>query len=196
MSRVLVPLADGFEEIEAIAVIDVLRRGGVEVVTASLLEQSAKGANNVVVTADTLLEDVKESDFDMIVLPGGNEGHKNLAKSAKLLDMLRAHEKAGKTLAAICAAPYVLKTAGVLKGEYTCYPSMEHAIGMGGGLSYTADKKVVANSENIITSQGPATAIDFALFILEKLEGKVKAASIRQAVLTYSPPRISPLKRT
>ncbi|MDR2081055.1 MAG: DJ-1/PfpI family protein [Campylobacteraceae bacterium] len=180
MSRVLVPLADGFEEIEAVAVIDILRRGGVEVVTAALSKQSVKGANNIIVTADTLLENVKESDFDMIALPGGNEGHKNLAESVRLLEMLQAHEKAGKTLAAICAAPYVLKAAGILKGEYTCYPSMENVIGLNG---YAADKKVVLNDENIITSQGPATAIDFALFILEKLEGKLKAASVRQAVL-------------
>ncbi|MDR0762393.1 MAG: DJ-1/PfpI family protein, partial [Campylobacteraceae bacterium] len=168
MSRVLVPLADGFEEIEAIAVIDILRRGGVEVITAALIKQSVNGANNIIITADTLLEEADESDFDMIVLPGGNEGHKNLAKSERLLEMLQAHEKAGKTLAAICAAPYVLKTAGVLKGEYTCFPSMEYVIGIEG---YTADKKVVVNSDNIITSQGPATAIDFALFVLEKLEG-------------------------
>jgi 4-methyl-5(b-hydroxyethyl)-thiazole monophosphate biosynthesis len=180
MSRVLTPLADGFEEIEAITIIDILRRGDVEVVTAALSHKSVKGANGIIVTADTLLEDVEESDFDMIVLPGGNEGHKNLAKSAKLLEMLQAHKKADKTLAAICAAPYVLKEAGVLEGEYTCYPSMERAIGLDG---YTADKKVVANSENIITSQGPATAVDFALFVLEKLEGKIKSAAIRQAVL-------------
>jgi 4-methyl-5(b-hydroxyethyl)-thiazole monophosphate biosynthesis len=180
MSRVLVPLAEGFEEIEAIAIIDVLRRGGVDVVTAALSNQNVKGANGVVITADTLLENVKESDFDIIALPGGNEGHKNLAASAKLLEMLRAHERTGKTLAAICAAPYVLKTAGVLKGEYTCYPSMENVIGIEG---YTADKRAVENSENVITSQGPATAIDFALLLLEKLEGKIKAAAIRQAVL-------------
>ncbi|MDR0666666.1 MAG: DJ-1/PfpI family protein [Campylobacteraceae bacterium] len=180
MSRVLVPLADGFEEIEAVTIIDVLRRGGVEVVTAALARQSVKGANNIVVTADTLLEEADESDFDMIVLPGGNEGHKNLATCTRLLEMLQAHEKTGKTLAAICAAPYVLKTAGVLKGEYTCYPSMEYAIGTKG---YTVDKKTVINGENIITSQGPATAIDFALAVLEKLEGKIKAASIRQAIL-------------
>ncbi|MDR2791079.1 MAG: DJ-1/PfpI family protein [Campylobacteraceae bacterium] len=180
MSRVLVPLAEGFEEVEAISIIDILHRGGVDVVTAALAKQSVKGANGVIVTADTVLESVKESDFDMIILPGGNEGHKNLAECPKLLEMLQAHESAGKTLAAICAAPYVLKTAGVLKGEYTCYPSMENAIGLDG---YAADKKVVLNDENIITSQGPATAIDFALFVLEKLEGKLKAASIRQAVL-------------
>jgi 4-methyl-5(b-hydroxyethyl)-thiazole monophosphate biosynthesis len=180
MSKVLVPLAEGFEEIEAVSIIDILRRGGVETVTAALTKQSVKGANGVIVTADTLIENVKERDFDMIVLPGGNEGHKNLAKNAELLKMLQAHKKAGKTLAAICAAPYVLKTAEVLQGEYTCYPSMENVIGIDG---YMADKKVVSNDENIITSQGPATAIDFALLVLERLKGKLKAASIRQAVL-------------
>ncbi|MDR1615052.1 MAG: DJ-1/PfpI family protein [Campylobacteraceae bacterium] len=180
MSKVLVPLAEGFEEIEAVSVIDVLRRGGVEVITAALAKQSIKGANGVIVEADTLLESVKESDFDMIVLPGGNEGHKNLAQCGRLLDMLISHEKAGKTLAAICAAPYVLKVAGVLKGSYTCYPSMEEVIGRSG---HVADKAVVVNSDNIITSQGPATAIDFALAVLEKLEGKEREQGVRRSVL-------------
>ncbi|MDR1976023.1 MAG: DJ-1/PfpI family protein [Campylobacteraceae bacterium] len=180
MSKVLVPLAEGFEEIEAISIIDVLRRGGVEVVTAALLDKSVKGANGVDVIADTLLSKVEEGDFDIIVLPGGNEGHKNLAKNAKLLEMLKAHEKAGKTLAAICAAPYVLKVAGVLKGAYTCYPSMEEVIGREG---HTSEQKVVVNSDNIITSQGPATAADFALAVLERLEGEVTAEAIRQAII-------------
>ncbi|MDR2100244.1 MAG: DJ-1/PfpI family protein [Campylobacteraceae bacterium] len=180
MSKVLVPLAEGFEEIEAVSVVDILRRGGIEVVTAALSTQNVKGAHGITITADTLLKNVKESDFDMIALPGGNEGHKNLAKNRELLNMLKAHERAGKTLAAICAAPYVLKAAGVLRGEYTCYTSMENVIGREG---YVADKAVVSNSKNVITSRGPATAVSFALCILEKLEGKNKAAAIERSLV-------------
>jgi 4-methyl-5(b-hydroxyethyl)-thiazole monophosphate biosynthesis len=179
MAKVLIPLADGFEEIEAISIIDVLRRGGVQVITAAISKRNVIGANGVNVVADEHIDDAKATDFDLIALPGGNLGYVNLAKSTKVIELLREFDKAKKPIAAICAAPYVLNKAGVLKNSYTCYPSMELEIGKKG---YISDKAVVIDA-NIITSRGPATAITFGLEILKKLKGEDIAKSVRQALL-------------
>jgi 4-methyl-5(b-hydroxyethyl)-thiazole monophosphate biosynthesis len=179
MSNVLMPLANGFEEIEAISIIDVLRRGGVNVVTAAILEKEVIGANGVKVIADTLFDDIKGSDFEAIILHGGNLGHQNLAKSERLLALLKDFDKDSKLIGAICAAPYVLAKADVLKKSYTCYPSTEIAIQKPG---YIKDKNVVVE-DNIFTSRGPATAIEFGIELLKKLKGNEIAETIRKALL-------------
>jgi len=117
MMRVLVPLAEGFEEIEAISVIDILRRAEIEVVTAGLKEGLAEGSHKVKVLPDTTLEKVDWHDFDGLVLPGGAPGFVNLGNDQRILDLAREMNRAGKCVAAICAAPSVLIKAGVLQGR-------------------------------------------------------------------------------
>ncbi|MDR0579372.1 MAG: DJ-1/PfpI family protein [Campylobacteraceae bacterium] len=179
MSKVLIPLADGFEEIEAISVVDILRRGGLDVVTAAISKKEVIGANNIKVIADTLFDDIQGSDFDAIVLPGGNLGYKNLAQSDKLLELLKNFDKEGKLIGAICAATYVLAKANVIKSSYTCYPSIELEIGKPG---YIDNKDVVVDA-NIITSRGPATAVEFTLELLKHLKDEESAKNIRKGIL-------------
>ncbi|MDR1460820.1 MAG: DJ-1/PfpI family protein [Campylobacteraceae bacterium] len=179
MSKVLLPLADGFEEIEAISVADILRRGGLDVIIAAILTKEVVGAHGVKVIADTLFDDIKDFDFDAIVLHGGNLGYKNLAKSDKLLELLRKFDEKNKLIGAICAAPYVLAKAGIIKNSYTCYPSIELEIKKSGYI----DNKSVVIDGNIFTSRGPATAIEFALELLKKLKGDEIARNVREGVL-------------
>jgi 4-methyl-5(b-hydroxyethyl)-thiazole monophosphate biosynthesis len=129
MPRVLVPIATGFEEIEAVNVIDVMRRAGIEVIMASLDETLlVKGANGITVQADRCLAGITADELDMIVLPGGWGGTNALAHDANVQSLLKAMDAKGKNIGAICAAPFALYTAGVLKEGYTCYPSVEEQI--------------------------------------------------------------------
>lgn len=170
MSKVLVPLARGFEEIEAVSIIDVLRRADIEVLVASLNEESGvKGANGITVMSDTNIKDVAVDELDMIVLPGGVEGTYALAEDANVIRILQEMDSKGKNIGAICAAPFALNKAGVLKHNYTCYPSFEEYIREDG---YMGDKAMVVQDGNVMTSRGPATAICFALQIVKKLKGE------------------------
>ena len=184
MSKVLVPLANGFEEIEAVTIIDILRRGGVEVLVASLDENSlVKGANNIVVQADVDINSINSDILDMIVLPGGWDGTYALADDINVQRILKKMDAKGQNIAAICAAPYALNKAGVLKEKYTCYPSVEDEIKREG---YQGDSSMVVHDANIMTSRGPATAICFALAIVKKLAGEDVYKSVRLGVLaTY-----------
>lgn len=167
MASVLVPLADGFEEIEAVSIIDVLRRGGVEVVTAYLNTKEVHGSNGITILANNSLDDVRSEDFDMMVLPGGIPGAEFLKNDQRVIKLIKEFNTTNKNIAAICAAPMALDIAGVLKGDYTCYPSYEEVIQSG---NFRDDKKVV-ESGNILTSRGPGTSICFALQIVKKLSG-------------------------
>jgi len=169
MSKVLVPLASGFEEIEAVSIIDILRRADIEVLVASLGEEcTVKGANGISIVSDLNINDINSDELDMIVLPGGVEGTYNLAEDKNVIKILQDMDKDGKNIGAICAAPFALNKAGVLKQNYTCYPSFEEHIRIDG---YMADK-IVVEDENIMTSRGPATAMCFALQIVKKLKGE------------------------
>ena len=169
MSKVLVPLASGFDEIDAVTIIDVLRRSEIEVLVASLDENSlVKGANSITVQADLNIKDITIDELDMIVLPGGWDGTYALADNIYVQNILKEMDKKGKNIGAICAAPFALNKAGVLKQNYTCYPSVEQQINKDG---YQGDKQKVIEDENIMTSRGPATAIYFALAIIKKLKG-------------------------
>ncbi|MDX1809028.1 MAG: DJ-1/PfpI family protein [Sulfurospirillaceae bacterium] len=179
MPKVLLPLANGFEEIEALSIVDVLRRANIEVVTAAIDKKQVIGAHNIRVQADTHILDVKSTDFDMIVLPGGLPGATNLQKDENVKRLLQEFNNDKKYIGAICAAPIALKSAGVLKSAYTCYPSFEDNIGKDG---YISDKDVVSD-ENVITSRGPATAMKFALVIVEKLCGEKLASDVKQQLL-------------
>lgn len=179
MPKVIVPLADGFEEIEAITIVDILRRAGVEVTMAGLESLHVKGAHDIEVVADALLCDVEADSFDMIALPGGLPGAFHLAEHAELQKLLKTFDAEGKVIAAICAAPYALKTAGVLKNAYTCYPSFETKIDHAG---YQREPNVVRDA-NITTSKGPSTSMLFALSLVEQLCGKAKKEELSSALL-------------
>ncbi len=177
--RVLLPLAMGFEEIEAITIADVLRRAEVEVVLVGLESLHVKGAHDISIVADALFSQIDETTFDMVVLPGGLPGAFHLAEHAGLQALLQRFDAQHKSIAAICAAPYALKTAGVLKDAYTCYPSFEVKINHDG---YDASSDVVVN-HNITTSQGPSTAMVFALSLVEELCGSHKKVELQNALL-------------
>ena len=179
MSRVLVPLAEGFEEIEAATLIDVLRRAEVEVVVAGLDgPEAVLGCHEMRVLPDVAFEDV-EGDFDLVVLPGGAKGTENLAASAPLRAMLRERAKQGQLVAALCAAPFVLDQAGVLpRDAYTCYPGFEGRFDTPGRCHDT-----VVDAGTVVTSQGPATAMEFALHLVMRLRGQAAAQEIGRALL-------------
>lgn len=179
MAKVLIPLAVGFEEIETMTLIDVLRRAEIEVVTAGLDQMMPKGAHGVTVQADTLLSDVDTNGFDMILLPGGLPGAEYLAKSEKIKTILQDFDAKNKYIGAICAAPWALSVAGVLKDSYTCYPGFEGQVEHKG---YVSSSDVVVD-QNIMTSRGPATAMSFALAIVEKLCGEEKYAEVKGGLL-------------
>jgi len=180
MIKVLVPLATGFEEIEAVTIIDVLRRAEIEVIVASLDDNSlVKGANNIVIQSDLEIKDINSDELDMIVLPGGWDGTYALADDATVQSILKEMDAKGKDIGAICAAPFALNKAGVLKQNFTCYPSVEEQIREDG---YTSSQKVVQDT-NVITSRGPATAICFALEIVKKLKGEKMYSMLKDGLL-------------
>ena len=180
MIKVLVPLAKGFEEIEAVTIIDVLRRAEIEVIVASLDDNSlVKGANNITVQADLNIKNINSDELDMIVLPGGWDGTYALADDANVQNILKEMDAKGKDIGAICAAPFALNKAGVLKQNFTCYPSVEEQIREDG---YTSSQKVVQDT-NVMTSRGPATAICFALEIVKKLKGEKMYSMLKDGLL-------------
>ena len=179
MASVLVPLAKGFEEIEAVSIIDVLRRGGIEVVTASLDAREVTGANGITLVANNKINNVVAEEFDMIVLPGGHDGAVALKENARVQTLLKEFDASGKKVGAICAAPMALKEAGLIKNRYTCYPSYENDIGL---EKFTNAQNVVVD-KNIITSRGPATAICFALEIVRELVGQETYGALKEGLL-------------
>jgi len=180
MKSVLVPLADGFEEIEALAVVDILRRGGVRVVTASLDEEPAvRAAHGVTVLADAPLVGVVGDSYDAIILPGGGEGTANLRASSSLAERLRRQKAGGGLVCAICAAPTVLEAAGVLKDEkVTCYPGCED------GLARPRVEASVVEDGNVITGRAPGSAVAFALAVLKRLCGNEAALQVAAGLVT------------
>jgi 4-methyl-5(b-hydroxyethyl)-thiazole monophosphate biosynthesis len=178
--RILMPLAEGFEEIEAITVIDILRRADLEVVTAGLKEGPAEGSHKIRVTPDTVLEKIDIGDFDCLVLPGGFPGFVNLGNDERILRMVREMNEAGKYVAAICGAPSVLIKAGVVQGrKATVSPSGKDQ--MAACANYSEDRVVV--DKNLITSQAPGTAMEFALKLVEVLAGADKMREIKSQTL-------------
>lgn len=180
MPKVCIPMAEGFEEIEMIAMVDVMRRAGIEVVIAGVTGMKAKGGQGIEVSADVAIEEVNIEELDMVVLPGGWGGTQILAENEHVITLLQRMDSEGKKIGAICAAPYALHKAGVLKGEYTCYPSFEEKIG---NLDKFHPEKKVVEFENNMTSRGPGTAICFALELVHKLVGKEKYDQLKQGLL-------------
>lgn len=165
MPKVIVPLAKGFEEIEAVAIIDVMRRAGIEVIVAGVDADLVEGANGISIKSDTQIDDLRLDGVDMMVLPGGWGGTEILAKNERVQSMLKELKDSDRRVGAICAAPFALNQAGVLNQNYTCYPSFEEKIRLDG---YSDSEKVVIDG-NVMTSRGPATAICFGLAIVKEL---------------------------
>ncbi|MFP5505790.1 MAG: DJ-1 family glyoxalase III [Gammaproteobacteria bacterium] len=172
MASVLVPLAQGCEELEAVTIIDLLRRAGIEVVSAGLDEQPVRASRGTVLIPDTTLDAVADRDFDMIVLPGGLPGADHLDRDPRVRDRLKRMAAAGRYVAAICAAPKVLASSGLLdRRKATSFPGVLDALDVP-GLNYR--EEAVVQDGRIITSRGPGTAMDFALTLIENLAGQAK----------------------
>lgn len=166
MAKIVLPISNGFEEIEAISIIDICRRAGIEVVIAAVEDLITTGAQNIKITADCKIEDIDETNFDMIILPGGLPNAFTLADNEKVQSLLKEFKQNDKNIGAICAAPYALHKAGVLNQNYTCYPSFEEKIRLDG---YQGDTKKVVIDGKVITSRGPGTAMCFGLEIVKLL---------------------------
>jgi 4-methyl-5(b-hydroxyethyl)-thiazole monophosphate biosynthesis len=176
-------LAEGFEEIEALTVVDVMRRAGMELVTVSVTSNKVvKGAHSIPVTADATVDEIDAYDAEWLIVPGGMPGATNVAACGKVNDMLKKQQEKGGNIAAICAAPaVVLAPLGILRGENaTCYPSFEPALEKGGATHI--DQRVVV-SNNIITSNGPSSALPFALAIVAASLGDDVATSVASGML-------------
>lgn len=178
--KVLVPLAIGFEEIEAVSIIDVLRRAGINVIVAAVAKElDVQGANGIIIKADTHISSVDINSLDMVVLPGGWGGTDILAANETVQNILKTMNDKEKLVGAICAAPYALNQAGVLSKNYTCYPSAEEKIRLDG----YSDKKAVLKQGNIITSRGPGTSICFALEIVKELVDEQTSFALKDGLL-------------
>jgi 4-methyl-5(b-hydroxyethyl)-thiazole monophosphate biosynthesis len=181
MARVLVPLAQGCEELEAVTVIDLLRRAGVDVVTAGLDERPVTASRGVILVPDTVLEAVLEQPFDMVVLPGGLPGADHLDRDPRIRRLLdRTRERGGFT-AAICAAPKVLAGAGLLDGKRaTAYPGVLDNMDL---PRVEVELAPVIHDDRVITSRGPGTAMDFALELIEVLAGKERRDEVEAGLV-------------
>jgi 4-methyl-5(b-hydroxyethyl)-thiazole monophosphate biosynthesis len=172
-------LADGFEEIEALATLDILRRAEINVVLAGLRTGQVVSAHQVNIIPDDSIDALKAEDFDMVILPGGQPGTSNLIADIRVGRLLKEFDSAGKSIAAICAATTVLAEAGLIREKrVTCYPSCRDALG---GALYE-DRAVVIDG-NFITSQGPGTAVEFGLAIVTRLSGRHTAEAIAKKML-------------
>ena len=175
--KILIPLAPGFEETEAVTVIDILRRADLNAVTAALTDNPVAGSHRIKITADIMLNENEK--YDAIVLPGGMPGTLNLKNDKRIISMIKSIYSAGGVTAAICAAPIVLADAGVLKNKkYTCYPGFEKEIN---DADFITDPVVVAG--NVITSRGAGTAVLFALKLVEVFAGSAKSMEIQNNII-------------
>ncbi|MDF2486320.1 MAG: hypothetical protein K0R46_2488 [Herbinix sp.] len=185
MAKVYLFLAEGFEEIEGLTVVDLLRRANIDIIMVSITgDIHVTGSHQITTVADALFEELDYSDADMLVLPGGMPGTKNLQEHKGLDHLLREAAYNNKRLAAICAAPRVLGVKGLLQGKRaTCYPGNEDSL-----LGAHVINAAVVHDGNIITSKGMGTAIDFSLSLIKVLKTADEAGRIAQAIqyLHYS----------
>jgi 4-methyl-5(b-hydroxyethyl)-thiazole monophosphate biosynthesis len=180
MKKVFLFLADGFEEIEAVAPIDILRRAEIDITTVSVMKtKEVTGTNNVTITADELFDEVDFSGNDMLILPGGMPGTTNLDNHAGLKELIKKQAMEKGKISAICAAPSILGKMGLLEGkEAIAYPGFEGFL-KGAVIS----EKTVVKSDNIITAKGPGVALDFALAIVKDLKGKPTADEVADGLI-------------
>lgn len=179
MSRVLVPLAAGCEELEAVTIIDVLRRAGVEVVVAGLHPGLVTASRGVRIQPDLDLDEALPGDYDMVALPGGLPGADHLAEDGRIRELLQQMHAAGKLLGAVCAAPKVLARSGILQGRRaTAFPGVLQAEGHS-----DISGEAVTRDGTIITSRAAGTALDFALTLVEALEGRAARDAVEQGLV-------------
>ena len=183
MQKTAIFLADGFEEIEALTVVDLLRRAKIDITMVSIMEsKSVYGSHEIAVEADTTFDDFNFSGVDMLILPGGQPGTKNLYACEPLKDKIKEFNAEGKMLAAICAAPTVYGKMGLLQGKKaTCYPGRE--VDLTGADFQTSP---VVKDGNFITSRGMGTAIDFGLAIIEHFQGINAAKDMAEKIVYRS----------
>ena len=179
--KVILFLAEGFEEVEALTVVDYLRRKSILVDTISITDnETVKGAHDIIVITDKKIDELKEVDsYDGVVIPGGMPGASNLRNDNKVIEIIRTMNDSGKLVASICAGPMVLERAGVIKGKkVTSYPGYEDVL----KDSIYQEESVVIDG-NIITSRGPSLAVEFAIEIIKYLRGHEKAEELKRDIL-------------
>jgi len=179
MPKVAIILAEGFEEVEAVAPIDVLRRAGVEVIIAGLSSEPVASARGVKIVPDATIDQLNAEELDLVILPGGAGGVEKLKQDPRVERLIKAMQEKKKLIGAICAAPTALAKFGVLEGKKaTVYPTLVEEI----KPAQFVDNPVVED-ENVITSQGPGTALEFGLRLAERLVGKEKAKEVARRML-------------
>lgn len=180
MPRVLVPLAQGCEELEAVTIIDLLRRAGIEVVSAGLDDQPVRASRGTVLIPDTILSEALKREFDMVVLPGGMPGMENLKGDQRIRALLRKMAGHDRFTAAICASPVVLAEAGLLDGKQaTGYPGFLDKMDL---PEVRLKEDAVVRDGKVITSRGPGTAMDFSLELIEVLVGRETREQVEAAL--------------
>lgn len=179
MNKIYLLLAEGFEELEAFAPVDLLRRAGADIQTVAITpERTVMGARGISAMADCTLDAIDYEKMDLLILPGGYPGYENLGKSPAVRELILRAARDQKTIAAICGAPSVLGDLGLLAGhQATCYPGMEETLGC------EALKEKVVRSGKFITSRGAGTAIDFALALVEEAVSAEKAEELRKGIV-------------
>ncbi|MCW9012543.1 MAG: DJ-1/PfpI family protein [Gammaproteobacteria bacterium] len=181
MTKVLVPLAQGCEELEAITITDLLVRAGISVTTAGLDDQPVKASRGATLIPDTTIDKVVDKIFDMIVLPGGLPGADYLRDDSRVQAILKNHAAKNCYIAAVCAAPKALAKAGLLDNKTaTAYPGVLESLNL---TSTKIKNSAIEIDGKIITSRGPGTAMDFALTLIEQLEGKNKRSVVEQQLV-------------
>lgn len=180
MKQAVMFFAEGFEEVEALMTVDLLRRGGVEVQLASITkEMTVCGSHGIRVGMDTTLDELETDQMDAVLIPGGMPGTRNLEANEEVCQILKEADQAGKIVGAICAAPSVLGKCGILDGKRaTCYPGFEEQLG---GACFV-DEMVVADG-NVVTSRGLGTSMEFGFWLLELLVSREKAEEVRKSVV-------------
>ena len=183
MKHVLVPLAEGFEEIETVTIVDILRRAGIQVTVASVEKHPSsaaiEGRSGIKVMPDRALSEMSIAEYDMMVLPGGLKGARILQHDAEVARLLRDFQRADRYIGAICAAPVVLATNNMIAGRrVTSHPSVKDELT---GAVYEQRRVVIDG--RLVTSRGPGTAMEFAMALVELLEGRAKMQEVKEAVL-------------
>jgi 4-methyl-5(b-hydroxyethyl)-thiazole monophosphate biosynthesis len=179
MKTALVLLAPGFEEIEAVTIIDILRRAGISVTVAGLEPQWVTGSHQIAIKPDIFYKEAEPSAYDLLILPGGQPGSTNLKNDPLVLEWIQNRFRAGKSLAAICAAPTVFHAAGITeKITVTSYPSEKNVFN-----AEQYSEQAVVKDHGVITSRGVGTAIPFALELVKELAGKTVAETVKTKIL-------------
>lgn len=182
MAKILIPLAEGFEEIEAVTNIDVLRRAGLDVITAGIGSKNIEGDHGIKVEADTVISEIDTADLDAVVLPGGMPGAANLRDSNELRNIIKKLNEENKLCAAVCAAPIVLEAAGILDGKKaTSYPGFDKDMP---SCNYQEDRVVIDG--NLITGRGAGVAVEFAMTLVEYLLDKETKEELQKSMLVKS----------